>query len=273
NEGVSIINVPDKPARYALHLTGSDVTGIINGGYIEGYVALDVKYGARVTEIRGGEFVGVISALDVAGTDSKIEKISGGVFWGKSDVAIKTESSILLEPGLYADKGVTRFSGKNGEVSNNDSLLILPGGYEMSSQTENVSGFAGTEFKYLTQSGAGHGGENGEDVRFPDVCFDKAGVYEYTISETSVSGDGWITDPKKYPVIVTVTDDGHGRLTAKTEYPNGKPEFVNKYEPKKVCVKFIAKKTAIGAPLKDGQFEFGVFDKHGNKVAAAKNYN
>jgi pilin isopeptide linkage protein len=268
NEGVTIINAPDSPAKYALHLSGADVTGVINGGYIKGYVAIDLRNGAKISEIRKGEFIGEISAIDVAGAGSKIEKITGGIFWGKNDVAIKTESSILIEPGLYDDKGFTRFSGKDGIVSNNDSLLILPNGYEMSSQTEAVSNNTETEFKYLTRTD-----DKNTNVYFPEICYSKAGVYEYTVRETSVSGDGWITDPKEYPVIVKVTDDGHGNLTAKTEYPNGKPEFVNKYEPKSVCVKITATKIAVGAPLKNGQFEFGVFDKHGNKVASAVNHN
>jgi pilin isopeptide linkage protein len=266
NEGVSIINEPNIVAKYALSLNGANVTGTINGGYIKGYVAVSVKNGAKINQIRDGVFIGESSALEIIGADSKVEKISGGVFWGKNDAAIKTDSIILLEPGLTGNKGLARFSGNNGVVSNNNSLIILPDGYEMSSQTEPVNDIAGTEFMYLTQADKGD-----TNVHFPDVCFDKAGVYEFTISETSVSGDGWITDPKKYPAIVTVTDDGHGKLTASVKYPEGKPEFVNKYEPKSVCVKFTATKIAIGAPLKNGQFEFGVFDKNGNKVASAKN--
>jgi len=249
NDGISIINAPDVVARYALHLSGADVTGTINGGYFEGYVALDVRNGAKITEIRDG------------------------VFWGKGDVAIYTQSSILVEPGLTDDKGTVRFIGKDGMVSNDDDLLILPDGYEISSQTETVDGITETEFKYLTKaSNPGGGVDDDINVLFPDVCFYKEGVYEFTVRETSVSGDGWTTDPREYPVIVTVTDDGHGKLTAHVEYPEGKPKFINKYEPKSVCVKFTATKIAIGAPLKDGQFEFGVFDEHGHKVASAKNY-
>jgi pilin isopeptide linkage protein len=274
NEGIAIINKPDKLARYALHLNGENATGIINGGYIEGYVALDLRNGARITEIKGGEFIGEISAIDVIGADSKIEKISGGVFWGKTDVAIKTESSILIEPGLSGSKGVTRFSGKNGVVSDNDSLLILPDGYKISSQTEPVNGITGTEFVYLTKEGTtGGGNEDDINVRFPDICFDEKGVYEFTVRETSTSGDGWITDPREYPVIVTVTDDGYGKLKAHVEYPEGEPKFVNKYKPKTVCIKITAIKTAIGAPLKNNQFEFGVFDEDGKKIASAKNYS
>jgi pilin isopeptide linkage protein len=268
NDGVTIINAPDKPARFALSLSGANVTGTINGGYIKGYVAIDVKNGAKITEIKKGEFIGEISALSVSGAGSKIEKITGGVFYGKNDAAIKTESSILLEPGLNDDNGIARFWGKDGVIANDDSLLILPLGYEMSAQTEPVSGIDGAEFKYLTRAY-----DSSINVHFPEVCYSKAGVYEYTIRETSVSGNGWITDSREYPVIITVTDDGNGRLTASTEYPNGVPEFVNKYEPTSVCVRLIATKIAIGAPLKDGQFEFGVFDEHGNKVATATNRN
>jgi pilin isopeptide linkage protein len=268
NDGVTIINASDKAAKFALSLSGANVTGTINGGYIKGYVALDVKNGAKIIQIGNGKFIGETSAVSVTGAGSRIEKITGGVFYGKTDVAIKTESSISLEPLLSDDKGITRFCGKDGAVANDASLLILPLGYEISTLTEPVSGIDGAEFRYLTRAAV-----SDINVHFPEICYSKAGVYEYTVRETSVSGDGWITDTREYPVIVTVTDDGKGNLTAHTEYPQGVPEFVNKYEPKSVCVKIIATKIAIGAPLKDGQFEFGVFDEHGNKVASAVNHS
>jgi len=268
NDGVSIINETDVTSRYALHLSGSNVTGVINGGYFSGYVALDVRNGAKVTEIRKGEFVGETNAVVVSGDTSKVFKISGGVFWGKNSVAIKTETSILLEPGLNDSKGITRFSGKDGVIFNNDSLIVFPNGYVMSSQTEPVNNIAGTEFKYLERFIDGEGEKN---VDFPCINISEPGVYYYTIGETSVSGNGWTTDTKKYPVVVTVTDDGNGKLSSHVNYPEGYPKFVNKYEHSSICIELGAVKIAVGAPLEDGQFTFAVFDADGNPVATATN--
>jgi pilin isopeptide linkage protein len=113
--------------------------------------------------------------------------------------------------------------------------------------------------------------DSDDNVQFPNVCYTEPGVYHYTIRETSEPGNGWITDSSEYPVVVTVTDDGHGHLTANVEYPEGKPKFINKYKPESVCVKLCAVKIAEGAPLKDGQFTFGLFDKDGNEIISATN--
>jgi len=111
--------------------------------------------------------------------------------------------------------------------------------------------------------------ESGE-VSFPCIKFTEPGVYHFTISEITASGGGWETDPSEYTAVVTVTDED-GELVAKVEYPRGFPEFTNEYKPKEVCVSLKAKKIAVGAPLKKGQFEFGVYDKDSKLVAKATN--
>jgi len=103
------------------------------------------------------------------------------------------------------------------------------------------------------------------------LTFDKPGVYEYTMEELTKSGEGWETDDKKFKVIVKVEDDGKGKLVATVEYPNGEPEFENKYKTEPVEVVIEAKKSAIGAELPCEKFEFGLFDEEGELVATAKN--
>jgi len=112
---------------------------------------------------------------------------------------------------------------------------------------------------------------NKENIKFPCIEFTEPGEYYYTIRETSVSENGWTTDEKEYPVVITVTADKDGNLVSSVDYPEGKPVFTNKYTPHSICVPLAAVKIAIGAPLKDGQFTFGVFDRHGNQVTTATN--
>ncbi|MCL2499664.1 MAG: hypothetical protein FWE90_04915 [Defluviitaleaceae bacterium] len=107
--------------------------------------------------------------------------------------------------------------------------------------------------------------------RFPDLTFDKPGVYEYTLKELTPSGDGWTTDDRVIKVIVTVTDDGHGNLIATVEYPDGFPTFTNIYKTKPTHIIISGCKTAIGAPLPPGRFEFGLFDSEGNLIATTTN--
>jgi len=66
-------------------------------------------------------------------------------------------------------------------------------------------------------------------VTFPALTLSAPGIYNYTITESTPSGNGWTTDTTSYPVVVTVTDDGTGTLTAEVSYPNGTPSFVNTY--------------------------------------------
>ena len=113
----------------------------------------------------------------------------------------------------------------------------------------------------------------------PELCssikfkltFDKPGVYEYTMEELTKSGNGWTTDDGEFKVIVRVEDDGHGKLTATVEYPDGNPHFENKYEAEPVEVVIKATKRAIGAELPCDKFEFGLFDEHGDLVATTRN--
>ncbi|GHU70790.1 hypothetical protein FACS1894184_16740 [Clostridia bacterium] len=93
-------------------------------------------------------------------------------------------------------------------------------------------------------------------VEFPELTFNAPGDYEYLLSEKTPSGDGWITDGKKYRVIVHVIEDEFGNLVATTEYPDGYPEFVDIYIGLPARITLSACKIGIGAPIKAGQFEF-----------------
>jgi len=221
-----------------------------------------------INQITGGIIVGAESSISCVSPDKPetgtIGKILGGAFWGKNDAAIILASTLILEPGLDVDPGIGRYRGKDDVIFNDESLVIYPPGYIMSTSTLPVEE---TQFRYLTRENED---ECEGNIKFPCIEFTEEGVFNYTIRETSTSGNGWITDEKKYPVIVTVTDD-NGTLTASVEYPEGIPEFTNRYEPQAVCVTLCANKIAIGAPLEDGQFTFGVFDEEGNEVTSATN--
>jgi pilin isopeptide linkage protein/uncharacterized repeat protein (TIGR02543 family) len=66
-------------------------------------------------------------------------------------------------------------------------------------------------------------------VSFPAIQFTEQGVYQYTILETTPSGDGWVTDTTPNPVTITVSDNGQGQLNATVTYPSGVPLFHNRY--------------------------------------------
>ena len=108
-------------------------------------------------------------------------------------------------------------------------------------------------------------------IKFPELTFDEPGVYEFTLKELTQSGGGWTTDGREIKVIVRVIDDGFGNLVATIEYPDGFPEFTNKYNAKPAHIIISACKIAIGASLPDGRFEFGLYDSEGNLISTARN--
>ena len=108
-------------------------------------------------------------------------------------------------------------------------------------------------------------------IEFPELIFTAPGVHRYTLRELTPSGEGWITDDREIDVIVTVVDDGHGNLVATVEYPDEFPTFVNTYAAVAVRVKINACKTAIGAPLPAGRFEFGLFNEAGVLISTTRN--
>ena len=69
------------------------------------------------------------------------------------------------------------------------------------------------------------------NINFPALTFTAPGIYSYTVKELTPSDRDWITDDRVYRVIVTVTVNEDGTLTAITDYPDGFPKFTNIYCP------------------------------------------
>lgn len=93
---------------------------------------------------------------------------------------------------------------------------------------------------------------------------DKAGGVEY--------------DSAEHTVVVVVTDNGDGTMTAKAELKSRNGEdtkdtivFKNSYTAQPASVTLGASKAYVGGELKDGQFTFELKDKDGKVVSKAKN--
>ena len=81
------------------------------------------------------------------------------------------------------------------------------------------------------------------DISFPALRLTSPGTYRYTMRELTSADGNWETDPRAYPVVITVTDSGPGGLTAAVTYPQGFPIFVNTHHcegrPPTVCGRFV----------------------------------
>ena len=67
------------------------------------------------------------------------------------------------------------------------------------------------------------------NINFSELTFTSPGVYSYTVKELTPSSERWITDNRVYRVVITVTKNGDGTLSASLDYPDGFPRFVNEY--------------------------------------------
>ena len=98
-------------------------------------------------------------------------------------------------------------------------------------------------------------------VIFDEITYDKAGIYEYTISEAiPIEKETGVTyDDTKYKVTVTVEEKA-GKLEATVVYENIKagevPTFKNTYKALPGTIQLEAKKELSGRPLKADEFIF-----------------
>ncbi|MDO7797512.1 FctA domain-containing protein [Enterococcus avium] len=98
-------------------------------------------------------------------------------------------------------------------------------------------------------------------VIFDEITYDKAGIYEYTISEAiPIEKETGVTyDDTKYKVTVTVEEKA-GKLEATAVYKNIKagevPTFKNTYKALPGTIQLEAKKEISGRTLKADEFSF-----------------
>ena len=111
-----------------------------------------------------------------------------------------------------------------------------------------------------------------QTISFGNITFTKAGTYNFTLTETTQSGDGWTCDNTPKNVEVKVTDNGEGKLTAKVTKA---AEITNTYGDKPLqddtAVKLSVKKSLTGATLAAGQFSFELKDARGNVLQTKSN--
>ncbi len=115
-------------------------------------------------------------------------------------------------------------------------------------------------------------------VAFKAITYKTPGTYNYVIREQKGSAGGVEYDSAEHTVVVVVTDNGDGTMTAKAELKSRNGEdakdtivFKNSYTAQLASVTLGASKAYVGGELKDGQFTFELKDKDGKVVSKAKN--
>ena len=112
--------------------------------------------------------------------------------------------------------------------------------------------------------------ENGNVTFAGDLEFTAVGNYRFTIKETSQDGSGITTDKTEYTVLVTVTDDGNGKLVANYTLENapGKTLTINNtYTARPAVYAITGEKNLIGRPLLNDEFTFVLKEVSANGAA------
>ncbi len=156
---------------------------------------------------------------------------------------------------------------KAGEVPTfKNTYKALPGTIQLEAKKE-ISGrtLKADEFSFTLKGvdGVDQTKKNAADgkVIFDEITYDKAGIYEYTISEAiPIEKETGVTyDDTKYKVTVTVEEKA-GKLEATAVYENIKagevPTFKNTYKALPGTVQLEAKKEISGRTLKADEFSF-----------------
>lgn len=143
--------------------------------------------------------------------------------------------------------------------------------------TGRATGAQENEFEFTLTDQAGNVETKKNDaagkVKFDELTFDEAGTYTYTIKEVKAgtTENGITYDSKIVTAKVTVTDDGHGKLTAVVDYSSD-PTFTNVYTPAgATTVTLGAKKVLEGKALEAGKYSFVLKKEDGSVVETVTN--
>ncbi len=117
----------------------------------------------------------------------------------------------------------------------------------------------------------------GEKIEFAPIEFNKAGTYEYWVSEKSGNVSGVTYDESEYKVVITVTDDGLGQLHADRSVVSNDSAvseivFSNTYTAAPATDTLEGLKILQNKKLTDGEFDFALISVlSGETVEVAKN--
>jgi hypothetical protein len=209
-----------KSGSQALSLDGPNVNGTISGGRMEGpSAALDMKNGAKLSEISGGIFTGATDAVHLSDIGTKIELISGGTFYQKGTyeeigklhghvIFVQNYSEIgeisggYFEPTANCAMVLIR-GGKAGIISNGEFVAKRVGSYANNDRNATIriengwesEGFQGTGIDTISGghfSGAYFGVLAIADYGYSYINYISGGIFEGTVALQSDRGSSII---------------------------------------------------------------------------------
>lgn len=108
-------------------------------------------------------------------------------------------------------------------------------------------------------------------IAFTDLTFNAAGEYVYTVNERQGNVNAMVYDSTVFTVIIVVTDNGDGTLSAVKTVDGGDMIFKNIYDPEDAQAVIAGRKVFNGRELSAGEFSFVLKDSNGNTVGTVTN--
>ena len=294
-------NAPDITGKYIFTLSGSDGAPMPEKATANNDAAGNVDFG-KITYTMQNVFGDTGVTAEAEGTEEALTEVmpvsdtrtktftytvteSGTVEGVTNDAeSVKTFNVIVTDNGngtIKVDKDYTGFEFgftntyhvEPVDFDINDAEAGITVKKELTGRAMNAGEFVFELISNKDKSVREAVNDTDGNVKFETMNFTAPGEYIYTLRERNTKLGGVDYDTTEYQVVVTVTDNGDGTMSAEAKLADeGKDVvFKNQYEAAPTSVMFGASKIYKGADLKDGQFTFVVKDADGNVVSEAKN--
>ena len=307
-------NEPDITGKYTFTITGSEGAPMPKQTKVTNDYAGNVEFGAITYTMENvfgdtGSKAEVAEAAEGAAEDEAEDEVEGTAE-AKSAKREKTFTYTVAEsgsvPGVQNDGSSKTFTVKvtdngNGTIavekswkenefpfSFTNTYSVDPVDYSINTDLTITKELDGRELKEgeFTFELVGEDkkvvstAQNSADgsVTFGALTYKVPGTYNYVIREQKGSAGGVEYDSAEHTVVVVVTDNGDGTMTAKAELKSRDDEdaknaivFKNSYTAQPASVTLGASKAYTGGKLGDGQFTFELRDESDKLISKAKN--
>lgn len=252
-------------------------------------VKVDGKLLQIVSNTATGKFIFSPLTFDEEGTSYYIiREINGGqtlygVEYDDTDIVVRVDVT-KNEDTRKLEASVTVIDAPNNEIAFENTYTAKNAEVQLTA-TKTLQGrdMTAGEFTFqllnadtetaidtVTNKAAANG--EASNITFKKLTFDKPGTYNYVIKEVKGDLGGVTYDEAERNVVITVKDNGKGKLVAETKIDGvsvTNTNFVNTYNTDDATTVISGSKTLIGREMKEGEFWFELRDSN-NKVLQYK---
>ncbi len=252
---------------------------------LDGRVLLDGEFSFVLKDASGNELETVKNKADGKFVFSPITYTEAGTYVYTVSEVSGNAGGVSYDTHVYTVT-VTVTDDMNGKLTasvSGDTGIVFRNTYSADSATASLAGtktidgraLVAGEFSFVLKDESGKELETVKNeadgtFRFSTITYNKAGTYNYTVSEVKGELGGVSYDGTVYAVKVVVTDNGEGKLIASVEGAQA-IKFANKYKADSTSVSFGGNKTLSGRELADGEFIFELKDASGAVIESVKN--